>query len=74
MASIERNREELRTQDMDSNPQEEGSTMSADMTPIQDESVDTSQGTEDLQMTLEEALALRKNLVSKFEKKPWASC
>lgn len=40
---------------------------SMDMTVVQEDSMDESQGTEDLQMTLQEAMALRKNLESKFE-------
>lgn len=40
---------------------------SVDMTVIHEDSMDESHGTEDLQVTLQEAMALRKNLESKFE-------
>lgn len=40
---------------------------SVDMTIVQEDSMDESHGTEDLQVTLQEAMALRKNLESKFE-------
>eukprot|EP00977_Amphora_coffeiformis_P026556 scaffold27769_cov176-Amphora_coffeaeformis.AAC.7 len=71
MSTEESNKEKLPTVDMENNPQEEASNealnASMDMTVVQEDSMDESHTTEDLQVTLQEAMALRKNLESKFE-------
>jgi len=71
MATGQRKMENHPTADMDNNPQDlasnEALNVSMDMTFVQEESVDESHTTEDLQVTLQEAMALRKNLESKFE-------